>query len=188
MVYKYPAGRLKVVIVGGGPTALSSAISLAEKGAGKVEVHMYEKRWIRCSTPNGSYVDYPADAKRRDQVVTLQDSVTSLMSQQTYQALFQGRPERVWPGSANIQIRKVEDRLLQRCQADEFRGLIHLYTEGLEREISPRLATSMCCSEPMARRLGLEGRIFRGTRKSEERVMRWAWRSIDPKGCPGASP
>ena len=139
IVYKYPAGRLRVAIVGGGPTALSSAISLAEKGAGKVEVHMYEKRWVQYTGPQGTYIDYPPDAKRRDQVVTLQDSVTSLMTPATYQALFQGRPERVWPGSANIQIRKVEDRLLQRCQAPEFNGLIHLHTRGLEREDLPRI-------------------------------------------------
>lgn len=134
VIYKYPAGRLKVCIVGGGPTALSAAISLAEKGAGNVEVHMYERRWVLKSSTNGSYVDYPPTAKRRDQVVTLQDTVTNLLTKPTYQALFAGRPERVWPGSANIQIRKVEDRLLRRCQDKEFRGLIHLYAEGVTRE------------------------------------------------------
>lgn len=135
VVYPYPSGRLKVVIVGGGPTALASAISLAEKGAGKVEVHMYERRWVRKQSLNGSmYVDYPHTAKRRDQVVTLQDSVTTLLSKPSYQALFAGSPERVWPGSANIQIRKVEDRFLKRVQDPEFRGSIHLHTEGLMRE------------------------------------------------------
>jgi 2-polyprenyl-6-methoxyphenol hydroxylase-like FAD-dependent oxidoreductase len=135
IVYKYPAARLKIAIVGGGPTALSSAISLAEKGAGKVEVHMYERRWVRKTAPNGTtYVDYPPTARRRDQVVTLQDSVTSLLSPGSYQALFEGRPERVWPGSANIQIRKVEDRFLKRCQAPEFNGLIHLHAEGVTRD------------------------------------------------------
>ncbi|CZT15323.1 uncharacterized protein RCC_12178 [Ramularia collo-cygni] len=108
VVYPYPSGRLKVVIIGGGPTALASAISLAEKGGGKVEVHMYERRWVRKQSSNGSvYVDYPHTAKRRDQVVTLQDSVTTLLSQASYQALFAGAPERVWPGSANIQIRRL---------------------------------------------------------------------------------
>jgi 2-polyprenyl-6-methoxyphenol hydroxylase-like FAD-dependent oxidoreductase len=135
VVYHYPAGRLKVAIVGGGPTALASAMSLGEKGAGKVEVHMYERRWERKQSPNGgSYVDYPPIAKRRDQVVTLQDSVTTLLSEPGYQALFAGRPERVWPGSANIQIRKVEDRFLKRVQDPEFHGLIHLHTEGVTRE------------------------------------------------------
>ncbi|KAH8761323.1 hypothetical protein F5882DRAFT_365690 [Hyaloscypha sp. PMI_1271] len=134
IIYKYPAAHLKVAIVGGGPTALSSAISLAEKGAGKVEVHMYERRWVAKTGPNGTYIDYPPTARRRDQVVTLQDSVTTLMSTATREALFEGRPENVWPGSANIQIRKVEDRLLKRCQADEFRGLIHLHPEGVERD------------------------------------------------------
>lgn len=131
--YRYPAARLKVCIVGGGPTGLSSAISLAEKGAGKIEVHIYEKRWISRVGLKGTIVEYPAGAKRRDQVVTLQDSVTTLMSRESQQALFAGRPEKVWPGSANIQIRKVEDRLLQRCQADEFRGLIHLHTDAVFR-------------------------------------------------------
>lgn len=129
--YPYPSGRLRVCIIGGGPTGLASAISLAEKGAGKVEVHVWERRWI--VTERGT-VDYPVTARRRDQVVTLQDSVTSLLSPASYQALFEGRPERVWPGSANIQIRKVEDRFLRRCQADEFRGLIQLHADGVTRE------------------------------------------------------
>ncbi|KAK0721096.1 hypothetical protein B0H67DRAFT_483638 [Lasiosphaeris hirsuta] len=136
--YRYPAGRLRVCIIGGGPTGLASAISLAEKGAGKVEVHVWERRWVM--DKNGVF-DYPPDAKRRDQVVTLQDSVTTLLTEGSYQALFQGRPERVWPGSANIQIRKVEDRFLKRCQADEFRGLIHLHAEGVTRE---ELAEGKC--------------------------------------------
>ncbi|KAK0629432.1 hypothetical protein B0T17DRAFT_491125 [Bombardia bombarda] len=131
VAYPYPAGRLRIVIVGGGPTGLASAISLAEKGAGKIEVHVYERRWI---VTDSGRVEYPSTARRRDQVVTLQDSVTSLLSRPSYQALFAGRPERVWPGSANIQIRKVEDRFLARCQDDEFRGLIHLHADGLTRE------------------------------------------------------
>lgn len=134
VTYRYPAARLKVCIIGGGPTGLSSAISLAEKGAGKIEVHIYEKRWIARTNPDGTTFEYPPGVKRRDQVVTLQDSVTSLMSKPSQQALFGGNPERVWPGSANIQIRKVEDNLLQRCQADEFRDLIHLHAEGVSRD------------------------------------------------------
>lgn len=135
IVHKYPAGRLKVVIVGGGPTALSSAISLAEKGQGKVQVHMFEKRWVQATAADGStYVDYPPTAKRRDQVVTLQDSVTTLLSKPSYEALFAGRPERVWPVSANIQIRKVEDRFLKRVQDPEFKDLIVLHCQGMTRE------------------------------------------------------
>ncbi|KAK0619642.1 hypothetical protein B0T14DRAFT_432025 [Immersiella caudata] len=129
--YKYPAGRLHVVIIGGGPTGLASAISLAEKGAGKVVVHVWERRWVM--DQNG-HIDYPPTAKRRDQVVTLQDSVTSLLSKEAFDVLFAGRPERVWPGSANIQIRKVEDRFLKHCQSERFRGLIHLHAEGVTRE------------------------------------------------------
>lgn len=136
--YAYPSGRLRVCIIGGGPTGLASAISLAEKGAGKVEVHVYERRWV--VTEDG-VIGYPPTARRRDQVVTLQDSVTSLLSPGSYQALFEGRPERVWPGSANIQIRKVEDRLLKRCQTDEFHGLIHLHAEGVTRD---ELAAGKC--------------------------------------------
>ena len=71
--HDYPAGRLRVVIVGGGPTALAAAISLAEKGAGKVEIHMYERRWVQRKTADGSVaVDYPPTARRRDQVSQLQ--------------------------------------------------------------------------------------------------------------------
>ncbi|KAK5659833.1 hypothetical protein OQA88_13296 [Cercophora sp. LCS_1] len=136
--YKYPAGRLKVCIIGGGPTGLASAISLAEKGQGKVIVHVWERRWVM--HPNGVF-DYPPTARRRDQVVTLQDSVTSLLSKESFEALFAGRPERVWPGSANIQIRKVEDRFLKHCQTERFRGLIHLHAEGVTRE---ELAAGKC--------------------------------------------
>lgn len=134
--YRYPAARLKVAIVGGGPTALASAISLAEKGAGRVEVHLWERRWVQTTDGVSSrpWFDYPPTARRRDQVVTLQESVTRLLSPGSLQALFEGRPERVWPGSANIQIRKVEDRFLRRCQSPEFRGLIHLHAEAATRE------------------------------------------------------
>ena len=135
VTYRYPAGCLRVIVVGGGPTALASAIALAEKGAGRVEVHMYERRWVQTNGPDGqSIIDYPPTAKRRDQVVTLQDSVVTLLSKPSYQALFAGRPERVWPGSQNIQIRKVEDRFLKRIQDPEFHGVIHLHPEALTRE------------------------------------------------------
>lgn len=135
VVHKYPAARLKVAIIGGGPTALASAISLAEKGSGSVEVHMYEQRWVpKTATDGRRTVDYPPTAKRRDQVVTLQESVTTLLSERTLQALFAGRPEKVWPGSANIQIRKVEDRLLKRVQESEFDGLVHLHCLGVKRD------------------------------------------------------
>ncbi|KXH64099.1 hypothetical protein CSAL01_01346 [Colletotrichum salicis] len=125
IVYKYPSGRLKVAIV--------------EKGAGKIQVHVYERRWIVKDGPRGPYIDYPSTARRRDQVVTLQESVTTLMSQATQQALFEGRPECVWPGSANIQIRKVEDRLLRRCHAAEFQDLIHLHAEGVTHEAMAKI-------------------------------------------------
>ncbi|KAK3326726.1 hypothetical protein B0H66DRAFT_637957 [Apodospora peruviana] len=138
VVYRYPAGRLRVCIVGGGPTGLASAISLAEKGAGNIEVHVWERRWVL--TEDGR-IDYPPTARRRDQVVTLQDTVTNLLTKESYQALFAGRPERVWPGSANIQIRKVEDRFLKRCQDPEFRGLIYLHAEGVTRD---ELAAGKC--------------------------------------------
>ena len=138
VAYRYPAGRLKVCIVGGGPTALASAISLAEKGKGKVEVHMYERRWVWKTRPDGSkYADYPPTARRRDQVVTLQDSVTTLLSRPAYQALFAGKPEPVWPGSANIQIRKVEDRFLKHVQGPEFEGTVFLHTGGMTLEELP---------------------------------------------------
>jgi 2-polyprenyl-6-methoxyphenol hydroxylase-like FAD-dependent oxidoreductase len=131
--YRYPSACLKVCIIGGGPTGLSAAIALVEKGAGKIEVHVYEKRWITKSGPNGTTVEYPHDMRRREQVVTLQDSVTSLMSEKSQRALFGSCPERVWPGSVNIQIRKVEDRLLQRCQENDFCGLIQLHTHSMNR-------------------------------------------------------
>ncbi|KAK6432563.1 hypothetical protein LTR95_011272 [Oleoguttula sp. CCFEE 5521] len=134
VTYRYPSGRLRVAIVGGGPTAPSSAIALAEKGQGAVEVHMWERRWVWKKRSDGSsYADYPETARLRDQVVILQDSVTSLLTKASFDALFAGRPEKVWPGSANIQIRKVDDRFLARVQQPEFTGLIHLHCEGMTR-------------------------------------------------------
>src|SRR5690606_16212527 len=61
--YPYPSGRLRVCIIGGGPTGLASAISLAEKGQGKVEVHVWERRWVVTETGT---IDYPPTARRRD--------------------------------------------------------------------------------------------------------------------------
>ncbi|KAF9878286.1 fha domain containing protein [Colletotrichum karsti] len=130
--YEYPAAPLNIMIVGGGPTGLASAIALAEKAGSKVEVHVHEGRWAR--QPGSSFVSYPPDARRRDQVVTLQDSVTGLMSEETRQAVFGGCPERVWPGSSNLQIRKLEDGLLRRAQDSRFRDIIFLHASRVRRE------------------------------------------------------
>ena len=130
--YKYPAAPLKVAVIGGGPTGLATAIALAEKASGKIEVHIYEGRWAKVQP--GSFVDFPQGARRRDQVVTLQHSVTDLMSKETRDALFLGYPEVVWPDSANLQIRKVEDRLLRRAQDAQFRGTIFLHSQAVTRE------------------------------------------------------
>ncbi|WYZ44848.1 hypothetical protein EsH8_VIII_000164 [Colletotrichum jinshuiense] len=132
VTYQYPAAPLKVMIVGGGPTGLASAIALAEKAGTKVEVHVYEGRWAQ--ETSSSFVNYPPGARRRDQVVTLQDSVTELMSEETRQAVFGGCPERVWPGSSNLQIRKLEDGLLRRAQDSQFRDLIFLHASQVQRE------------------------------------------------------
>ncbi|KAK2036652.1 hypothetical protein LZ31DRAFT_561009 [Colletotrichum somersetense] len=132
VTYQYPASPLKVVIVGGGPTGLASAVALAEKAGTKVEVHVYEGRWAQQA--GSSFVGYPPTARRRDQVVTLQDSVTDLMSDRTRQAVFGGCPERVWPGSSNLQIRKLEDGLLRRAQDSQFRDLIFLHAIQVKRE------------------------------------------------------
>ncbi|KAK2015885.1 hypothetical protein LZ32DRAFT_525809 [Colletotrichum eremochloae] len=132
VTYQYPAAPLKVVIVGGGPTGLASAIALAEKAGTRVEVHVYEGRWVQQA--GSSFVGYPPTARRRDQVVTLQDSVTDLMSDRTRQAVFGGCPERVWPGSSNLQIRKLEDGLLRRAQDSQFRDLIFLHAVQVKRE------------------------------------------------------
>ncbi|KAK1489335.1 hypothetical protein CCUS01_03382 [Colletotrichum cuscutae] len=135
VVYQYPAAPLKVMIIGGGPTGLASAIALAEKAGARVEVHLYEGRWIQ--QPGSSFVSYPPGARRRDQVVTLQDTVTDLMSDRTRQAVFGGNPERVWPGSSNLQIRKLEDGLLRRAQDSQFRDLIFLHASQVRQDNLP---------------------------------------------------
>ncbi|KAI5917691.1 hypothetical protein F4810DRAFT_640933 [Camillea tinctor] len=151
VVYPYPAAKLKVVVVGGGPTGLTAAITLAEKLGNNVEIHIYEKR---CHTSDGSlsFVSHPSTERRRGQVVTLQDDVTDLLSEHTRNALFQGNPERVWPDSSNIQIRQAEDRLLHRAQDSEFKEIIHIHSENLTKG---RLAT--CCGGDFHIILGADG-------------------------------
>jgi 2-polyprenyl-6-methoxyphenol hydroxylase-like FAD-dependent oxidoreductase len=188
VVYRYPAAHLKIAIIGGGPTALSSAISLAEKGAGKVEVHMYERRWVEKSGPHGIYIDYPPTAKRRDQVVTLQNSVTTLMSAATQEALFEGRPEHVWPGSANLQIRKVEDRLLKRCQAAEFRGLIHLHPEGIERATLSKVGDFHVLLGADGAASWLRKSYFEGYEKERGRSYALGLAFDRPEGLPWSQP
>ncbi|KAI1079797.1 hypothetical protein F5B20DRAFT_590335 [Whalleya microplaca] len=134
IVYPYPAAPLKVVIVGGGPTGLVAAITLAEKAGRNIEVHVYERR---CEENAGTlfFTYHSVHARRRDQVVTLQDGVTELLSKRTQLRLFQDDQERVWPGSSNLQTEKIEDRLLNRAQDTEFKGIIHIHAKFMTTEL-----------------------------------------------------
>lgn len=128
-----PKSRLKIVIIGGGPTGLSAAINLAERAGSRelVQIHVYDKRWMNQKFGEIRFTVYGEDERRRDQVVTLQDHVIKLLSSETRDCLNCGLgkrgAERVWPQSFNLQIRKIEDALLKRAQDSVFNGIIHLH-------------------------------------------------------------
>lgn len=135
-----PESMLKVVIIGGGPTGLLAAINLAERVRcrKRVQVHVYDKRWINQTCGNFQFTGYHEDERRRDQVITLQDHVKKLLSKETENFLDfgLGKPgaEVVWPGSCNLQIRKVEDALLKRAQDSVFDEIIHLHGADITDE------------------------------------------------------
>ncbi|KAK2601318.1 hypothetical protein N8I77_010776 [Diaporthe amygdali] len=132
-VLESPRSALKVVIIGGGPTGLLGAITLAEQVRCRelVQIHVYDKRWTNEKFGEFLFTVYPEDQRRRDQVITLQDHVTKLLSDETNDSIKYGLgklgAERVWPESRNLQIRKVEDALLKRAQDSAFDGMMHLH-------------------------------------------------------------
>mmetsp|Transcript_46175 Transcript_46175/g.121021 ORF Transcript_46175/g.121021 Transcript_46175/m.121021 type:complete len:820 (-) Transcript_46175:515-2974(-) len=126
---------LKVVVIGGGPVALSHAIQLAEyasKGAGRpCHVTVYERRihlvgGEEGTPPKYAWQDVCDGNRRREQVVTLQEDVTGHFEKFStdFQACFHG--EHVWLKSQNIAIRDIEDRLLEVAQSDPLSRFLRL--------------------------------------------------------------
>ena len=104
--------RQHVVIVGAGPVGLSLALGLARERPDLLSITLVERR-VEQSQAGSWYFS----GLRRDQVVTLQDSVIAYFENEGTDVstrVFNG--ERVWKSSRNCAIMELEDRLLQRFE------------------------------------------------------------------------
>lgn len=149
----------KICIVGGGPVALVTALSLLEYGRKsdiKYQLYIFEKRWIVDVDENSSRVirwKTEGDGnQRRRQVVTVQGDVwTTLLPSRVQNALFSQTSTvdscEMWPGRQglfprNIPIRNVEDVLLSEIQREitEFGSYIELAPSIFEESDLARIA------------------------------------------------
>lgn len=119
---------LRVVIAGGGPCGLILATLLAEYfGPENINIRVFEPRWKRGASGLVEWKGEDEGNRRREQVVTLQDDVTSMLSDRTRDVLFRCVDEVVWRWSRNIHVREVEDRMLERVQEADVSGCIELH-------------------------------------------------------------
>ena len=149
----------KICIVGGGPVALVTALSLLEYGRKcdlKYQLYIFEKRWIVDVDENNNRVmrwKTEADGnQRRRQVVTVQGDVWStLLPPRVQNALFSKMSSvdscEMWPGRQglfprNIPIRNVEDVLLAEIQREiaEFGSYVELAPSIFEESDLARIA------------------------------------------------
>lgn len=122
---------LRVMVVGGGPSALIFATSLKTLLGPKVSLEVLESRVVRDPTlppPSLRWKTRSERVNRREQVVTLQSAVYSSLPRLVQHAIFppQGYSN-VWPVGGespehlgfprNIRILDIEDRLLQLASA-----------------------------------------------------------------------
>lgn len=128
----------RILVVGGGPAGLVTAIKIAENCA---KHNKFDELDI---TVRDTRYDYRGDGTviyagsrtarehnhdpRRGQVVTLQnDAVESSMSRETQELIFKTHHESVWSStSKNIPICEVEDRLVERAQSPELLKVMRL--------------------------------------------------------------
>jgi len=83
--------KLYVAIIGAGPVGLTSAANLALILGPNINIEVYERR-IDWNTNNGCYewISEEKGNRRREQVVTLQDSVVDLLTHKKIHRLFDG--------------------------------------------------------------------------------------------------
>lgn len=115
-------GRLKLLVVGGGPAGLSFALTVSEMLGDGVAVVVCDARWKQGSDGRVVWLGAEDGVNRRDQIVTLQSMVYGRFSPEIVAALFANGSESVWPSGSesppeqgpplNVSIRGVEDGLL----------------------------------------------------------------------------
>ncbi|KAI1383755.1 uncharacterized protein F4822DRAFT_417479 [Hypoxylon trugodes] len=135
LVYGVQAAPFRVIIIGGGLTGLTAAITLAEKANFGVEIHVYEGRYQKTGRNSMfSFADCSGEEWRRGQVVTLRDDVMALLHPRTQRALSGKHQDQVWPNSISLRIGNIEDRLLHRIQDTDFQDIVYLHPESLDEE------------------------------------------------------
>jgi 2-polyprenyl-6-methoxyphenol hydroxylase-like FAD-dependent oxidoreductase len=116
-------GARSILVVGGGPSGLAFATSLAALNGGPANISVCDARWTKDAQGLVIWKGRAEGVNRREQVVTLQSMVTDRLPAAVQEALFpEGGFDTIWPTGGespeelgpprNIRILDIEDRLL----------------------------------------------------------------------------